>query len=271
MNDSKKTAIMRSLVLACFAVQALMLTPAWADKPNPKKLMEKSEARHRVAVERSQAVMVLQSNSGGKRSLSYESVAAQDDRKGDKVRVTFSSPADVRGTQLLRVENPKAKDDEQWLYLPAFKKTRRVGSAELGDRFLGSDVYFEDMKRRYVDDYSFKLIGEERVDGVDCYVIESRPAAAKVKKDSPYGKSQAWMRKDNLFVIKARHFDTRLRPLKEVRFSKLTKVSGKAWRAGRIEMVDVRRKHRTVILIKGRKLEKAIAKGTFSKHALGSR
>lgn len=241
---------------------------ALAGKPSAKELMQASEDRHRIAAVHESASMVLQSKSGEERTLDYEMWAVQDDKTGDKLRIEFANPGDVRGTALLTVEEPKSKSDDQWLYLPAFRKTRRIGNADLGDRFVGSDIYFEDMKRRYVADYEFKLIGSEEVDGEDCYVIESKPVNSKVVKESPYGKSQLWLRKDILFVVKQRHFDTKLRPLKEVRVSRLEKIAGKAWRANRAEIVDIKREHRTVVVIKSRERDPLLPEGSFSKHRL---
>ncbi len=240
-------------------------------KPDPKDLMDRSDKRHRIPGEHLRARMVLQNEGGDRRTLQYESWVVQDDEKGDKMRIEFSAPADVRGTVLLRVEDPDTKTDRQWLYLPAFHRTRRLGEADLGDRFVGSDIFFEDMKRRYVEDYSYKLVGEDTIDGKPCWVIESRPFSERVKRESPYGKARLWLRKDILFVVKSYQFDRQGRPLKEMRVKSLRRVAGRAWRADRVEIVDVQRHHRTVVVVERRDLPRSIPDELFSKHRLGSR
>jgi hypothetical protein len=160
----------------------------------------------------------------------------------------------VKGTGLLSVEQP-GSDEEQWLYLPAFKKTRRVGQSELGDRFVGTDFFYEDLKRRKVGDYAHTLLEGSAVDGQDCFVVESVPTAPAVVKETPYGKSQTWLRKDTLAPVRVRLFDRKLEPLKQLDFTQLVAVSKTAWRANTVTVVDLKRKHRTVVTISEREVK----------------
>ncbi len=271
MNTPTLASRSLPIAIALLMVGLPSLANAKGAKADPAALMQKSEDLHRLPAERQISVMVLQSKAGAKRTLQYETWTVQDKKAGDKLRIEFAEPADVRGTQLLTVEDVAVKDDDQWLYLPAFRKTRRIGKADLGDRFVGSDIYFEDMKRRYVSDYSYKMLGSEKVDGQDCYVIESVPKSGKVKKESPYGKSHIWLRKDILLGVKWRHFDRKLKPLKEVQVSDVKRVKGKAWRPNRVEIQDIQRKHRTIIIVKTRENAPALREGMFSKHRLGKK
>lgn len=260
-----------SLLLVTGLALAGALDLAAAKPPDPAALMREAEKRHRVPAERQKAKLTLQAKGGSTRTLSYEGYSAQDDAKGDRMRITFSAPPDIAGTALLSTEDPKARENEQWLYLPAFRRTRRVGEAELGDRFVGTDIYFEDLQRRYVDDYSYTLKGEETIDGKPCYVIESVPRAKKVKDESPYGKSQIWLRKDILFTVQVRHFDRKLKPLKQVVSTDLKHVAGKAWRAHKVEIVDMQKQHRTTMVITEQDNAPTISPQLFSKHGLQTR
>ena len=228
--------------------------------------MQRSDKRHRLPVERIEGEMLLQKKGAVARSRRLTVATVQDDRRGDRMRVRFSEPARIAGTALLSVEDSRG-DDEQWLYLPAFRKVRRVGKAELGDRFAGTDFFFEDLKRRRVEDFSYHIVGRQKLDGHACWVIESRPRAARVKKESPYGKSTFWLRQDNLFVVRARHYDRWMRPLKEVRSSDLRRARGRTWRANRVSVVDIQRNHRTVLTIVRRTMA-TISPQLFSKHRL---
>lgn len=236
--------------------------------PDALALMKKSDKRHRLDSERVDAKMVLQKLGGEAQVRKLTTHTLFDDDKGDKMRVRFTAPANVKGTALLTLEDPKSDDNEQWLYLPAFRKTRRIGQSELGDRFVGSDIFFEDLQQREIEDYRYKILKSEVHDGQDCWVIESVPLKPKVKKESPYGKSHIWLRKDNQFIVMIRFFDKRLRPLKELRAEGLKQTSGQAWRADKTTFVDNQRKHRTVLIVEKREVNIAIAEALFSKHTM---
>jgi hypothetical protein len=255
------------VTLVTLACTLLVPSTVKADKPDKAAaLVRDSDKRHRVPAEKTVVSLVLQSKDGDKKTMSYTAMGVQAE-SGDRLMIRFIEPADVRATTLLSVEDPESRKTDQWLYLPAFKRTRQIGAAALGDRFVGTDLFFEDLRRRYVDDYTYKLLGSEDVDGKPCHVIEGAPSRESLKQESPYGKSQLWLRKDNLALVKARHFDRELRPLKEIVASDLVAIGGKAWRPGKVEIVDIQRKHKTTIFVKSRDLG-AISKETFSRHNL---
>lgn len=259
----------RSPVALIFAALPLALAQqARAADPDPFQLMKKSDQQHRLPSEEIEVKMYLQKLGGEQSARVMKQISAQNDKEGDRSWIRFLSPANIKGTTFLSVEDVSRSEDEQWLYLPAFRKTRRIGSAELGDRFVGSDVFYEDLKRRHVEDYKYTLLKSEKVKDQDCWVIEMTPSAEKVKKESPYGKSHIWLRKDNLFVVRYRVFDKRLKPLKEITLEDLKNVAGDVWRADKTTLVDIQRKHRTVLVIEKRKVNFEIKDGTFSRHNL---
>ena len=233
--------------------------------PDALQLMRDAEKRHRLQNERVQLAMILQEKGGPERARSLQMALVQDPKKahGDKQWIRFDAPGDIAGTQLLTVEND-AGDNEQWLFLSGFQKSRRVGAAELGDRFVGTDFFFEDLKHRVVDDYAWKLLGSESEGGADCWKIEQTPSAPRAKTQSPYARSELWLRKDNLVVVKTRFFDAQGKPLKEYRAENLVKVSGNAWRADRQVMIDVQRNHKTTVVVKARDVASKIPEDTFN-------
>lgn len=232
----------------------LLVSAPLAFAEEARALMQRSEDAHRVAFERIRSQMVLQEAGGAPRERSLVTWSSSDVKAGDKTRLRFESPADVKGTGLLSVERP-GSDEEQWLYLPAFKKTRRVGQSELGDRFVGTDFFYEDLKRRRVDDYAHALLEASEVDGQPCWVVESVPTAPAVVKETPYGKSQTWLRKDTLAPVRVRLFDKKLEPLKQLEFAQLVAVSKTAWRPNAVTVVDLKRKHRTVVTVLDRQVK----------------
>jgi hypothetical protein len=254
-------------VISLFVLSTLLEAPVEAS-PSALSLMQKSEDRHRLGLEQIEAVMVLQKQGASPYSRRLRMTISQNKKKGDRSLIRFSAPANIKDTAMLSLEDEAKDSDEQWLYLPAFRRTRRIGVADLGDRFVGSDFFFEDLKARDVNDYSYRHLRSETWAGKPCWVIESVPKSAKVRRESPYKKSIVWLTKDRLFVIKLRHFDRRGKPLKELRAAKLVKVGRTAWRANRIEVIDVRRRHRTVLLIKQRKTAIKLLASFFSRHSL---
>ena len=104
----------------------------------------------------------------------------------------FQSPADVRNTSFMNWSYDKAgKDDDQWIYLPALKKVKRISSDSKSDYFMGSDFTYDDLGDRKLEDDTHKLLREEALDGIDYYVVESVP----VDEDYMYSKTITWINK----------------------------------------------------------------------------
>ncbi|MBW2527191.1 MAG: outer membrane lipoprotein-sorting protein [Deltaproteobacteria bacterium] len=262
----------RIFVLSLLVAASLLVAETSASAPSALALMEKADARHRLDSETTTVRFVLQKVGGKKRKRLASVQAVQDDGDGDRMRLRFVKPAKVRRLELLSIENRRGGDDDQWLYLPAFGKTRRVGVAELGDRFVSTDLYFEDLKRRRPKDFSHRILRSETMDGHDCWVIESKPKSAKTKAESPYGKTIVWLRKDIFFVIRSKAFDRRGKLIKETKSEKLVKVldqRGGVWRANKAIITDLKRRHRTTLLVKKRKVNSSIDDEIFSRHTLG--
>ncbi len=220
---------------------------------DPLALMRASDQRHRVAEQLDDVKLILKDVDGSEKVQQGRMARLQDpaDRQGDRMWFHFTGPSDVRGLTLLSVENP-ASGDDQWLYLPAFKKVRRLGASELGDRFAETDFFYEDLKRRVVDNYSYELLGNERLSGEEFYVLSAKPTDPKTREDSPYGKSKVWLRKSDLFVAKVQHFDRAMKPYKELRFEQPVEVGKGAVRADRIVVTDMQKKHQSVIVVEKR-------------------
>jgi hypothetical protein len=101
--------------------------------------------------------------------------------------VNFLSPADVRGTKTLLIEH-SAADDDIWIYLPAMKKVRRLVSSNKKDSFVGTDFSYGDVIGHKVEDWNHRLLRQEKVDGRDCYVVESNPRRPEVADNTGYSK-----------------------------------------------------------------------------------
>ena len=114
----------------------------------------------------------------------------------------FSLPTDVEGTGLLTMDHP-GDASEQWLYLPALDRVRRISSSRKGGRFVGSDFFYEDLRDREPDMDTHTIAGGEKVGGLDSVKLVSVPVNAS---NSVYSKRIAWIHRDTLQPLRIDFF-----------------------------------------------------------------
>ncbi len=166
-------------------------------------------------------------------------------RKYGQVRKTFirfTAPADIDGTAFLIWEN-KDRDDDQFLYLPALKRVRRIVSTQKASSFVNTDYTYEDMQRRKPDIDRHRIIGEEKLLGRDCWILESIP---KNPKDSQYKKLKSWIAKDIFLPLKTEYYGKKDQLIKEFHAIRVEQVDG-IWTVVESEMRDVKKNHRTLL------------------------
>jgi len=101
----------------------------------------------------------------------------------------FLDPEDIAGTGLLSIDKADGSTD-QWLYLPALDRVRRISSDRKGGRFVGSDLYFEDLQERKPSKDRHRLLGRQTENGILCEVLESVPLDPD---DSVYKRRISWI------------------------------------------------------------------------------
>jgi hypothetical protein len=153
--------------------------------------------------------MILIDKKGAQRTREVRSFGMDkgDDRYG---LMFFLSPADVKGTGFLSYDYEAGeKDDDQWLYLPALKKTKRVAAKDKSGSFMGSDFTYADLTKRRLGDYTYSFYQEQQeaeVYGHQTWVIECLPVRQEVIDETGYTKSILFIRQDNFMVVRAIHF-----------------------------------------------------------------
>ena len=179
------------------------------------------------------------------RSLMWFRKDFSDQRKSI---IFYKSPANVKGTSFLTYDyNIREQDDDQWLYLPALRKTRRISASNRGDYFLGTDLTYEDVKlatKIGADDYQFSVKDEKSEDGISYYVVEGLPNEAKVAKELGYGKVQYWIDQDLMIPRKIYYWDMAGNKLKLLEFKDIKKVHD-IWTTHLIEAENYKTKHKT--------------------------
>ena len=208
------------------------------------------------------SVMVLISRSGKKR-IRHFIIYQKDDAKRLKQLIRFTSPADIEGTGFLSFE----KDDEaseQFLYLPALRRTRRIVSSQKDHRFVNTDFTYEDMERMRVEDYAHTISGEEKKHGRDCWILESRP---KGKTDSQYSLVKSWVAKEIYIPLFVEYYSKKGKLIKEYSVAKLEKIQ-KILTEIEVVMTDLEREHRTLIKVKDIRYNSNLPDDTFTRRNL---
>ena len=181
-----------------------------------------------------QLQMVLRNSAGreSSRSLAITTLEVPDESLGDKSLVVFESPNDIKGTALLshaRILEP----DDQWLFLPALKRVKRISSANKSGPFVGSEFAFEDFTALELNKYDYAWLREEALDGVQNDVVERTPRY----ENSGYSRQVSWVDQDVYQVRKVEFYDRRGDLLKTLVLTDYREYDG-VWRAQRMEMVN---------------------------------
>jgi len=182
---------------------------------------------------------------------------------GDKSLMEFLSPADVKGTRFLNYEHV-GKDDDQWLYLPALKRTKRIASKNKSGAFMGSEFSYEDLSSFDMDKYTYEgEASEVVVDGVKMYQSVRIP----VSEDSGYTKQIAWSDAENFLVRKVEYYDRKNELLKTAYFDEYKKIGG-VWRIGKITMRNHQNDKTTVLVWVEEKIKTGLGEQDFHKQVL---
>jgi len=232
------------------AVMGLVLQmPAHAAELGAHEIMEKNFFVTKTKTLKSDATMVLVNDKDQTRERKTTTVSKlQKNGVDSSLLVRFATPADIKGTGFLQIEHSEG-DDDQWIYLPALKKSRRLVANNKKDSFVGSDFSYGDISLPKVDAYTHSVLRSENLSGQDCYVIESVPKDDTVKHDSGYSKKTIWVRKDNFLEAKVEYYDLSGRLLKTqiTGNHKMVEPDTQRWVALRREMINHQTAHKTIL------------------------
>ncbi len=182
-------------------------------------------------------------NSTPRQRLAY---SFRRDGKNGEVQslLRFDSPADIRGTGLL-VHSRADGSSDQWLYLPALDQVRRIASDRRGGRFVGSDIYYEDLEDRRPDRDRHRLLGQEQIEDLPTQLLESVPIDAT---KSVYRKRLAWIHEPTLLPVRVDFFESDDKPRKRLTVHKMEQIQG-YWTITDSTMTDLTNGHQTRISV----------------------
>ncbi len=224
--------------LCSFLPALLLLAPLFAQ--DARQIVEESQRRGRANSQRYEGVLEVfsASNKVSKKSWTSDRVGSFGN---SKAIIRFTAPAEVKGVALLVVNHPDRAAD-QWMWTPAIGRDRRIALQDRSTRFFGTDFSFEDLEERDVNQYDYRLTGEEPIDNAPCWRIEARPRQSKT---SQYTLTRIWIRKDNYVPAQYENL-TKDQLVRRLHQTDIQNVQG-IWTPRTLEMTDLRRNSHTFL------------------------
>ena len=227
-------AIARSVVVP--ALFGLVASPALTQEPTPEEvgieIAREANARNDgFGNYTANMTMTLRNRQGqeSRRRMRFRVLEVEGD--GDKSLFVFDHPRDVQGTALLTHGHLAAQDD-QWLYLPALKRVKRISSSTRSGSFMGSEFSYEDMSNPEVEKYTYRYLRDEPCGDLVCTVNEQVP----VDRKSSYSRQLVWQDKDHLRTWMVHYYDRKNSHLKTLTFADYQQFLDQYWRAAEMTM-----------------------------------
>ena len=261
---------LRPLVLLAAIAAAVAAQAQQETLPDGTQLMATVDARDEGITQKSRIRFVLTDRHG--RSREQEAVTLRRYEGDDKKQVLFyREPSNIRGTAFLTYDyaDPE-RDDDQWLYLPAARKTRRISASDRGDYFLGTDLTYEDLKRQNkvsLSDWRFETVGRDTVDGTAVIVVEGEPVSERIAEELGYSRARWYVAPDSATIRKAENRDLQGNRLKTVHFSDFRKVQD-IWTVHEITVDNHKTGHSTRLAISNVEYGLDIDDSAFKQRAL---
>ncbi len=209
-------------------------------------------------------VMTLKNRAGKTSRRVIRSKTLEGKGDGDKSLSLFDEPADVKGTAMLTFSHG-LKADDQWLYLPALKRVKRINSRNKSGPFMGSEFAFEDLGSQDVEKYKYKYLREEACgSGWKCHVIERTPAY----KYSGYTKQVTWIDTKEYRPVKVKYYDRKRALLKTLQATGFKQFLGKYWRPASLSMVNHQSGKSTILQFSNYKFNTGLSSRDFNKKSL---
>ena len=263
----KFSTILPGVLLLGICFSPLCWQISLAETPEEKGLTIVLEAERRdqgFGDQTADMLMILRNRNGqeSRREMTNKVLEVKDD--GDKSLSVFHTPRDVRGTALLTFSHTNG-DDEQWLYLPALKRVKRINSRNKSGSFVGSEFSYEDISSQEVEEYTYKYLRDEEVDGHACTVSAYYPVDAE---NSGYSRQVAWRDKDEYRIQKVEFYDRKNSLLKTLTMKGYKQYEGKYWRAGEMHMMNHQSGKSTVLLYTAYRFRTGLTDNDFNKNSL---
>ncbi|HVK99902.1 MAG TPA: outer membrane lipoprotein-sorting protein [Dongiaceae bacterium] len=248
-------------------VLAAVTVPASAETPEEKGHAIFAEAEHRnegFGDNQGDMLMILKNKKENTSEREMKVQALEGPKgEGDKTLMVFQSPKDQKGTALLTFQHDE-RDDDQWLYLPALKRVKKIASSKKSGPFMGSEFSFEDIGGQALEEYTYKYVRDEQYEGQDCFVVESYPK----DKNSGYTKIITWVDKQHYRTLKADFYDRKNSHLKTLVAKNFNLYLEKFWRPAEMEMVNLQTGRSTILKQNNLAFKTGLTDADFNKNSL---
>ena len=208
-------------------------------------------------------IMVLRNKHGDSSTRYLRIKTLEVEADGDKSMSIFDRPADVKGTAFLTFSHA-LDPDEQWLYLPALKRVKRINSKNKSGPFMGSEFAYEDIASQEIEKYSYKYLGDETINGIDCFMIERYPAY----KHSGYTRQIGWINKQEYRPEKIVFYDRKNTLLKTLNYTGYKQYLDKFWRAEKFDMINHQNGKSTTLSWSNYQFKTGLNDGDFNRNSL---
>jgi outer membrane lipoprotein-sorting protein len=239
--------------------------PSWrvvvAAADDPKQIVMEAQKRTTVKSQRYEGLLQVFDAKGkvSDKRWTLDRLGAHGD---SKMVLRFTAPAEVKGVALLVVNHPDRASD-QWMWTPGIERDRRIALQDRSTRFFGTDFSFEDMEERDVDQFDYTWLGDDTVEGMACWKIQSTPTQSK---SSQYTRAVLWIRKDNYSVVRIDSY-IKEQAVRRLIYSDFVNIVG-IWTARTLEMSDLRRGSRTRLTLDKLQYNVAMKDEDFTLQAL---
>ncbi len=246
---------------------SLFSAPIYAQTPEEKGLAIAIEADKRDngwSDQTSNIEMILLNRQGDSSKRTIRSKALEVQGDGDKSLTIFDTPRDIKGTAFLTFSHIQGADD-QWLYLPALKRVKRISSRNKSGPFMGSEFAYEDMSSQEVEKYTYKYLRDEPCgDGLTCFVSERYP----IDKYSGYTKQVIWLDTEEYRPIKIDFYDRKDSLLKTLTLTEYQQYLGQYWRPHKLEMVNHQTGKKSIVNNSNYQFKTGLTDSDFNKSKL---
>lgn len=254
-----------SLILSAALAMPLIAT-VQADEAADRGLAIAQDRKHRDegwGTSESELTMTLRNAQGEEsvREIRTRSLEVADE--GDKGLTIFDAPRDVKGTAFLNFSHI-SKPDDQWLYLPALKRVKRIASRNKSGPFMGSEFAYEDMSSFELEKYDFRYLRDETVDGQDCYVLQQTPR----DEFSGYTQQIVWLDKKELRALKIEFYDRKKSLLKTLTLADYQLYKNQYWRPHTATMVNQQTGKSTVLKTLSLRFDTGLTDADFNETTL---
>ena len=254
-------------MLLPFVLFAITLAPdAYAESPEEKGLaiaLEMDRRDRGWKDQRADLVMILRNRQGQESRRELRINTLEVDGDGDRSLTVFDSPRDVKGTAFLSFTHATEPDD-QWLYLPALKRVKRISSRNKSGSFMGSEFAYEDLSSQEVEKYHYKWLRDEVLDGRQVMVIEYYPQY----ENSGYTRQVVWIDSEIWRVVKTEYHDRKDALLKTLTIDAYRQYEDRFWRADMMQVVNHQTGKSTEIQWSGYRFGTGLSEQDFSRNAL---